>query len=269
MARSPFGVPNRNARLARAELIRLDADLADLALLVRQVIEAAHQLAGDEVNAAQRPTWIAYRPRPDHSGAHEVVAPLLGVAETAMRTLDWPTGTADYVARVAPGAEAQTIWQLPEDLKPQPGRARRPAARRRSGRRGDDCALTSAACGALSAGRRDRAHRSRPYRSRLAVAAGRDAAKGAPHLPHRRRPDGSLSRIPLQPVDGAALCLPRGGRSGAPRARQGEGRRRPVGTDRRDVGRAGHQHADRRVAGPPTPLRHALFRPDVRHAAAG
>ena len=47
---------------------------------------------------------------------------------------------------------------------------------------------------------------------------------------------------------------------------QGEGRRRPVGADRRHVGRARHQHADRRVLRPPAALRPALLRADVRPA---
>ena len=78
--------------------------------------------------------------------------------------------------------------------------------------------------------------------------------------------DGPPSGVPLQPVDRPALRLPRGGRPGALRADQGEGRRRPVGADRRHVGRARHQHADRRVLRPPAPLRPALLRADVRPA---
>ena len=34
VARLPFGVPNRSARLARARLIRLDRELAELVLLL-------------------------------------------------------------------------------------------------------------------------------------------------------------------------------------------------------------------------------------------
>ena len=93
VARLPFGVPNRSARLARARLIRLDRELAEFVLLLTQVAETADQLAG-----------------------HEVVPPLVAAAEEALARLDWPSATAAYVARVAPGAESQRIWQLPADL---------------------------------------------------------------------------------------------------------------------------------------------------------
>ena len=59
-----------------------------------------------------------------------------------------------------------------------------------------------------------------------------------------RNPD-----VPLQPVDRAALRLPRGGRPGAAstaiKEKVAAGQWEPIGGD---VGRARHQHADRRVA---------------------
>ena len=97
VARLPFGVPNHDARLVRARLVRLDESLADFALLLRQVAECAEELAG-----------------------HEVVVPLLTAAEAAMRELDWPTATSAYIARVAPGVEAREIWQLPAGLDTAP-----------------------------------------------------------------------------------------------------------------------------------------------------
>ena len=243
VARLPFGVPNRDARLARARLIRLDPDLAELTLLLTQVAETADELAG-----------------------HEVVPPLLAAAEATLAELDWPTATAAYVARVAPSRRIPAHLAAPADLDTAPAglddrqrdrvgvaapRARRPPAR---------------PARPLPADRRAGADRPRPYRPRLALAARRDPAQGQPHLLDHDRPDGPQPRVPLQPVDRPALRLPRGGRPRALRADQGEGRRRPVGAERRDVGRARHQHADRRVLRPPAPLRPALLREDVRQA---
>jgi alpha-mannosidase len=120
VARSPFGHPNRDARLARAELVWVETDLADLALTVRQVIELAQALGGYDVFAPPLAAYAPYRPHPDHSAPHEVVAAALDVAETALRKLSWPTGTGDYIARVAPGAEMQTVWQLPRGMTARP-----------------------------------------------------------------------------------------------------------------------------------------------------
>jgi alpha-mannosidase len=97
VARLPFGVPNRDARLKRARLVRLEERLADFVLLLRQAIETAQVLGG-----------------------HEVVEPLLTAAENALRKLDWPTGSEAYVARVAPGEQMQRIWQLPAGLAESP-----------------------------------------------------------------------------------------------------------------------------------------------------
>ncbi len=97
VARLPFGVPNRDARLARARLIRLDPELAELTLLLTQVSETADELDG-----------------------HEVVPPLIAAAEATLAELDWPTATAAYIARIAPSVESQRIWQLPLDLDAAP-----------------------------------------------------------------------------------------------------------------------------------------------------
>jgi alpha-mannosidase len=97
VARLPFGVPNRDARLVRARLAWIDPELTDFVLLLTQVAETADVLA-----------------------ENEVVAPLLAAAEEALARLDWPTATAVYVARIAPGAEALRIWQLPAEIDAAP-----------------------------------------------------------------------------------------------------------------------------------------------------
>ncbi|MCT7378055.1 alpha-mannosidase [Chelativorans salis] len=97
VARLPFGVPSRDARLARARIVRIDPELCDFALLVTQVAETAEVLQ-----------------------MHEAVPPLLSAGEAALARLDWPSATEAYVARVAPGTEMQKVWQLPAELLPEP-----------------------------------------------------------------------------------------------------------------------------------------------------
>jgi alpha-mannosidase len=97
VARLPFGVPNRGARLERARLVLIEPELADLVLYLQQIIEAAEALAG-----------------------HDAVPPLLSASEETLASLDWPTDTADYLARVAPTREQQAIWQLPKELAENP-----------------------------------------------------------------------------------------------------------------------------------------------------
>ena len=72
------------------------------------------------------------------------------------------------------------------------------------------------------------------------------------------------SDLPLQPVDRAATmrCSRKTIRRCFERIKE-KVARRPVGADRRDVGRAGHQHADRRILRPPAPLWHRYFDKDV------
>jgi alpha-mannosidase len=120
VARSPFGVPNRDARLARAELVLIEPGLIRLTMALRQVVELAQTLGGYAVNGPGQPPWLAYRPHPDHSAPHEVVDAALGVAEAAFRALHWPTATHAYVSRIAAGDEARTIWELPKGLSPNP-----------------------------------------------------------------------------------------------------------------------------------------------------
>lgn len=116
VARLPFGQPVRHPQLHQARLVWLDLPVHRLALLLRQVCEAGTAL-----------------------GEHEVVAHLVAAAERTLRAVDWPSATADYVARTAPAPQQQKIWQLPE-------LAARPAALRQ-----DERASVSAAHEALVA----------------------------------------------------------------------------------------------------------------------
>ena len=93
VARLPFGVPNRNARLGLAHLVWLETQLDEFALLLRQAVEMAQVLEG-----------------------HEVIDPLLSAAEESLRKLHWPTETQAYVARMTPGRQLQRIWQLPAGI---------------------------------------------------------------------------------------------------------------------------------------------------------
>ena len=97
VARLPFGVPNRNARLGATALVWLETGLADFILLIRQVIEAADAL-----------------------GDHDAVEPMLAAAEQAFAGIDWPSSTEDYLARMQSSAEQQRIWQLPTGLSIDP-----------------------------------------------------------------------------------------------------------------------------------------------------
>ena len=75
VARLPFGVPNRAARLAHAEIAWIETDLADFILLVTQVTELAQILGGYAVDQVPLEGYHPYRPHPDHSRPHDVVAP--------------------------------------------------------------------------------------------------------------------------------------------------------------------------------------------------
>lgn len=96
VARAPFGVPVRDPRLEYAELFWLDRPVDDLWLLLRQIAETIEVIPG-----------------------HDAVPHLLSLAEEAFYRLDWPSATADYIARIAPSPAQQKIWQLPE-LKDNP-----------------------------------------------------------------------------------------------------------------------------------------------------
>ncbi len=96
VARKPFGEPVREPRLTRSHLAWIDKPVHELRLLLQQVAEAVQYL-----------------------GEHEVVPHLVKAAEETFAALDWPSATADYVARTAPQRGQQRIWQLPP-LKENP-----------------------------------------------------------------------------------------------------------------------------------------------------
>ncbi len=120
VARLPQGVPNRDARLATARLVRLEPQLIDLVGTVRQALELARALAGYATDPIPHENYHPYRKHPDHSRPHEVVEPMLSVLEKALRHLRWPTGTSAYVGRIAMSARSLEVWQLPEGLAENP-----------------------------------------------------------------------------------------------------------------------------------------------------
>jgi len=91
VARRPFGQPVADPRLQRAQFVRLDLALVRFADRVAVVVEAAETL-----------------------GAHEAAAHLVEAAEAALRAIDWPSLTADYIARVAPAPGQQSLWRRPQ-----------------------------------------------------------------------------------------------------------------------------------------------------------
>lgn len=97
VARLPFGVPNRDARLERARVVWLDVTLESFLRRLQAVYETVAELS-----------------------AHEVADPLLGSAERALALLDWPSETWSYLSRVAGSAPMQRIWRLPEGLEGHP-----------------------------------------------------------------------------------------------------------------------------------------------------
>ena len=94
-AREPFGVPVRSPRLNRAVLQWIDQPVHRLYLLLKQVHEACLTL-----------------------GNHAAVPHMLAAAEACQRSLDWPSGTQDYIARMAPSPQQQAIWELPPGVEP-------------------------------------------------------------------------------------------------------------------------------------------------------
>ncbi len=93
VARKQFGQPVRDPHLQRAALLRLDLAVCRLSRLLGLVAESAEALQ-----------------------PHEAAPHLIEAAETALRALDWPSASADYVARIAPAPQQQTIWSLPERI---------------------------------------------------------------------------------------------------------------------------------------------------------
>jgi alpha-mannosidase len=91
--RLPFGQPVAAPRLGRAALVWLDAPVCRLERRLTLIAETVEALKD-----------------------HEASAHLLDAAEEALRALQWPSATADYVARVAPSRAQQTIWRLPETI---------------------------------------------------------------------------------------------------------------------------------------------------------
>ena len=96
VARRPFGQPVAEPRLQRAQLARLDLTLLSFADLLAIVVEAAETLA-----------------------THEAAEHLIEAAETALRAIDWPSTTADYIARVAAAPSQRSLWRQPA-TKPDP-----------------------------------------------------------------------------------------------------------------------------------------------------
>ena len=112
VARRPFGQPVADPRLQRARLVRLDLALVRFADRLAIVVEAAETL-----------------------GAHEAAEHLVEAAEAALRAIDWPSTTADYIARVARRAEPAGLVAPARD-QARSGAAQRSRARvdRRGGR---------------------------------------------------------------------------------------------------------------------------------------
>jgi alpha-mannosidase len=96
VARHPFGEPNRTPRLEQARLVWLDTAVDEFARQLALVLEAVGVLADGPADA------------------------LLSCAERALAAVDWPSGTGDYLARVAAAPALQTIWELPAPLDPAP-----------------------------------------------------------------------------------------------------------------------------------------------------
>lgn len=127
VARLEQGVPNREAALGRTELVWIEQDLADLILLMGQVVEMLRCLGGHEVEGWPVPEWFPRRPHPEHNDPHALCAPLMDLAEAAFHLLDWPTETTAYLQRIARTAESRTIWKLPAlegRAEPLPERSR-------------------------------------------------------------------------------------------------------------------------------------------------
>jgi alpha-mannosidase len=90
VARRPFGAPNRDARLARARITLVDAELERLALRLQLVHEAAE----------------------DHD--------LIDAAAAALAVLRWPSATWPYLSRHAGTPLMRDLWELPAGLDPRP-----------------------------------------------------------------------------------------------------------------------------------------------------
>jgi alpha-mannosidase len=97
VARLPFGAPNRDPRLALARVVHVDTQLERLVRRLELVCEAAGELDG-----------------------HDAAPALVEAAARALRRLDWPSATAEYVARQADTPLLRNVWELPEGIDPAP-----------------------------------------------------------------------------------------------------------------------------------------------------
>jgi alpha-mannosidase len=97
VARLPFGVPNRDARLALARIVWTERALERLVRQLRLVLEAGRALGG-----------------------HDVVDPLIGCAERALARLIWPSATQDYLARTKDSPDTLRIWAPPGEHDAHP-----------------------------------------------------------------------------------------------------------------------------------------------------
>ena len=184
---------------------------------------------------------------------------LVDAATAALRELRWPSATLPL--RLPPGRHGAAAERVGAAGRPRrrAARARRRPARVGGGRAGGAGARAGGGGGAAAARGRAADHGARPPRPGVAVAAGRDAAQGAAHPLHRgrdaRAPPAS-SRSTSRPPRSSPSS-----RRTTRRCSSGSWRPRTTGASscRRHVGRAGLRDADRRVAGPPAPLRPALL----------
>ena len=225
-ARDPFGEPVRAPRLNRAVLQWIDAAGASPA----PAAEAGRRGRARR-SAATRSCRICSTP-----------------PRAAQRSLDWPSDTAGlhrpHGALAAASSRSGSCRRADRADPPALDQAQRASVVAAYDALIDDA---QGAAAALSAAGRAAAHRPRPYRSRLALALRRDAPQDAPHLPHRAEPDGSVATI------SASTSRPRTTTRRSKRtirrcstAIKARVAVRPVGNHRRHVGRARHQHADRR-----------------------
>jgi alpha-mannosidase len=97
VARLPFGMPNRDARLVMARGVWIDVALERFVRQLTLVLEAGRAL-----------------------GTHDATGLLVEAAARALRELDWPSATWAYVSRRAGTEELQNVWELPAGLDPHP-----------------------------------------------------------------------------------------------------------------------------------------------------